>query len=316
MGDSDPRIGGGRDVALTVVTASDTKFFPHLRNLLASLGRQTAPAESIVVVDVGLDDAQRAQLAAAGCRIAVYGGELFGDVRRDLAALEVRACLDLLLPEAEFILWLDADIWLQSRRYLAELRSFAGDYDLVVTPQMDAGYSGGRTGVHVGRGWFGLPRLSGWNHDLYVEAYGKAVAYAMASSSVMNGGFFLAPRRSAFWEEYRRRYREARCRKFGVDQVALTRTAVEARIATAVLDAGFNWLCSFWQPVLDASSDFFRKPNPPYDVIRAIHLADAAKWQPYAIRRVGGGERQVAFYDPATVAAAIDACAAHDERRR
>ena len=99
MGDSDPRIGGGRDVALTVVTASDTKFFPHLRNLLASLGRQTAPAESIVVVDVGLDDAQRAQLAAAGCRIAVYGGELFGDVRRDLAALEVRACLDLLLPD-------------------------------------------------------------------------------------------------------------------------------------------------------------------------------------------------------------------------
>lgn len=299
---------------LVLVTACDHGYFAHLANLLASLRHQTAPPERVVIVDVGLNDAERAQLAAAGHSVVPYAGNLLGDVKPHLAALEVRACLDELVPDAEIILWLDADIWLQSTTYLAELRGFARDHDLLVTPQMDAGYGGGRTGLRVKAGWLGIPRIRSWNHDLLAAAYGRDVAHRLASHAIVNGGFVLARRDSRFWAEWRRIYRAARCRKFGIDQVSLTRVFVETKLRAAALDPVYNWCCSFTPPVLDRAGDFFRKPNPPYAVLHALHLTDVAKTTRYTVRRLGGGTQDVAFFDPATVAAAIDACAAHRSR--
>ncbi len=307
---------GSRDPAasLTLVTASDHAYFAHLENLLTSLRHQTAPPERIVIVDVGLTEAERERLAGSGHALVRYDGRLLGGIKAHLAALEVRACLDELVSDGELILWLDADIWLQSPDYFADLRGFARDYELLVTPQMDAGYNGGRTGLRVKPGWLGIPRISGWNHDLLVEAYGRAVAYRLASHATMNGGFFLAHRQSRFWEEFRRIHRAARVRKFGVEQVALTRVFVEAGLRAAALDPAYNWGCSFTAPVLDAAGDFFRKPNPPYAALHALHLTDVAKTTRYAIRRLGGGTQDVAFFDPATVAAAIDGWAVYRRR--
>ena len=65
---------GPRDAAgaLTVVTACDHGYFAHPANLLASLRRQTAPPERVVIVDVGLSEAERAQMTAAGHSVVRY----------------------------------------------------------------------------------------------------------------------------------------------------------------------------------------------------------------------------------------------------
>lgn len=309
------RVRGARGKALTVVTASDHQYFAHLLNLLNSLNYQNKMPDRLVVVDVGLTKMEREFVQAAKCDLINYPGTLFGDVRADLAALEVRPCLDQLLPEAEHILWLDADIWLQSPSYLTELCEYIQDYELLVSLQIDAGYDSGRPAIRVKSGMFGAPRISGWNFDLLMECYGQAVAFPLISRATVNGGLFLAHRTSVFWEEWRRRYRQTKYRKVGTDQISLTRTYVEVPLRAAALDASFNWCCSFVAPIFDETGDFFRKPNPPYDIIRGIHLNGHAKTARFDVRRHRGTQTEISFADPHVIAAAIASCREYINRQ-
>lgn len=308
-------VGAKRGDTLTVVTASDHQYFRHLQNLINSLNSQDTRPGRLVIVDVGLTKTERDFLLGAKCDIIEYPGSLFGDVRAELAALEVRPCLDQLLPEAQHILWLDADIWLQSPSYITELCEYIQDYELLVSLQIDVGYDGGRPAIKVKSGMLGTPHISGWNFDLLAECYGRAVAFPLVSRATVNGGFFLAHRDSVFWEEWRRRYRQTKHRKTGTDQIALTRTYVEVPLRAAALDASFNWCCSFVAPIFDQTSNFFRKPNPPYDIIRGLHLNGHAKTEQFNIRRFRGTQTKISFADPHVVAAALASCREYTRRR-
>ncbi len=297
-------------LSLAVVTASDAAFYPHLQNLLHSLARQQARPDRVLVIDAGLSGDQRDALHASGHTLVSPRDWLPGTQDPMLMSTAIRPQLDRVAPDVDLILWLDADMWLQSPTYVAEMHEFSRDYELLAVPQLDASYRNGRIGHRIRPVVFGLARLSGWNFDRMAKGYGHAVACRAGTGASINAGMFLARRQSTFWEEWRRRYDASRFRGFGLDQVSLTLTFREAPLVCAALDASYNWVCQIAPPVFDAGADFFRKPNPPYHPIGAIHMTSTTKNTPLAIRRLGGGEAEVALYDPAVVAEAIRACSA------
>ncbi len=281
----EPPAGAAPRVA--VVTASDSRFMPFLRGMLASLAGQTVQAAHIACFDIGLNAADRAWLAKRGVQVAKPGAHLGVDaaaVRPALLSFLARPFLPSYFPGFDVYVWIDSDVWLQDGAVLETYVGGALAQGIAVTHE--------RTGAYRFQAW-----LLAWTGKHLLRGYGVTDTAWLLTHRQVNAGFFALSATAPHWDAWAQRYRAALRRTGDLvphDQFALNHALYgglldRRRLPACLLPPRFNWICDRGVPMWSDAAQAFCEPRTPYAVIGALHLAGPAKRQVYAIRRTGGG---------------------------
>ena len=187
-----------------VVTGGDSGYFPLIDELCASVrSHHDARALGLVVIDGGLEADQKQRVVDHwGGRILEVGwdfdiaeGRIRG--REHLKVLTSRTFLDQRLPDAELILWLDGDAWVQDAGALDLLFQGAALGRVAVVSQTSR-YSN----VAMSLKWGPL----GWaqvRSQLYKNArragLGEELARRIGDKPTFNAGVFALARTAPHW---------------------------------------------------------------------------------------------------------------------
>ena len=214
--------------APVVVTGGDAGYFPLVDELCASI-RAFKPADAVAlaVIDGGMTGEQLAWLSSQwGARVldVGWGFDIPERQRRKRPALKVltaRTFLDQHLPEAEVIVWMDGDTWVQDPAGL-ELMIRGGETGRLAVVSQTSRYAAKAMSVRWAA--FGYAQV---RSILYKGArrarLGERLARTVGDKPTFNAGVFALRRDAPHWEVWRRR--QAEClrhgRVFTSDQLAL-----------------------------------------------------------------------------------------------
>jgi hypothetical protein len=281
-----PAAGGGT-TDLIVASASDSGYFPLLRDAVASV-RALRRNVAIGIFDLGLSAEQRAWLAARDATvirpdwdIAFPGRERAPDV---LKAEFARPFLPRYFPGYGTYFWLDADAWLQDWAVVELYCAAAGRDRLAITPEIDRAYK-----RHYKR-----PKPFGWTlaWKNYRKAFGWRVADRLGRNPMVNSGVFALHAEAPHWEAWRRVLAQIlqRTRFTPAAQTALNYVIFAERLPVNFLPAYCNWMPGDAPPAFDAVRGLFVEPYVPHEVIGVMHLAGSEqKDLVFHLNRLDGG---------------------------
>jgi hypothetical protein len=273
---------------LLIVSASDTKFFNLLKDMILSLERlaqrssRAVEAYDLGIIDLGLSDVDRVWLAERNATIVKPSPHLgHGSAERPLElAFLVRPFLPDYFPGHEVYCWIDSDVWLQTEEAVRNLVEGARSQGMAIAHESERAYRFQR--------WLFL-----WTAKHFVLGYGPWRGLWLLSRHHLNAGMFAIRAGAPHWDAWARRYKAAIDRTGKItphDQFALNQAIHQDRLPTRLLDAGANWICDRGVPMWSDEAEAFCRPYAPHTVISALHLAGPGKRTAYRIRRTGGGE--------------------------
>ena len=271
-----------------IVTASDSRFMPFLRGMLASLGGQLTRATiQVACFDIGLTGADQAWLALQGVQVAKPRAHLgidAGSTRPALLSFLARPFLPDYFSGFDVYVWIDSDVWLQDPVVLDAYVQGALASGIAVTHE--------RTNAYRFQAW-----LLAWTGKHLLRGYGIADTAWLLTRRQVNAGFFALSAGAPHWQVWAKRYEAALARTGDLvphDQFALNHTLHgglldRSRLPACLLPPRFNWICDRGIPMWNDADEVFCEPHTPYAAIGALHLAGPAKGRTYRISRTGGG---------------------------
>ena len=180
------------------------------------------------VLDVGLNPAQAAELAQAGCHLATPGWDVditrWKGVPTWFRAMTARPFLPNYVKDADIILWLDADIWVQDLTMLGDYVDIAREGGFAVCLEMDRCYNS----VFLRNS----SREEYYNN--LSRYFGEDVANRLIHLPMMNCGAFAMPVTHPVWGLWQQTIKTAAtrfCNNF-MEQTALN-MAVYSKIGRA-----------------------------------------------------------------------------------
>ena len=272
---------------ILIVSATDSRFLPFLKGLLASLQPSLArPGVSFACFDIGLSPKDRAWLSEQGA--VVPPGSHFGlDPDTHSPALRsflARPFLREYFPGFDVYMWIDSDVWLQDQGVIEEYVQGALADGMAITHERERAYRF-------------QSFLFNWTLKHFVLGYGAPNAVHLMLRRHVNAGFFALSAAAPQWAEWARRY-EAAIQRTGKlvphDQFALNHAlhgdwSGQRPAGARLLDPRCNWICDRGAPMWNDAEQAFCKPYAPFAPIGALHLAGPAKRKVYTIKRTGGG---------------------------
>jgi hypothetical protein len=266
-----------------VVSASDTKFFGLLKDMLSSLDSQTRGSfeYELGIFDLGLSPDDLAWLGKRTDRVVPPKPHMgFGSAESPLTlAYLVRPFLPEYFPGYDIYLWIDSDVWLQSLEGPCAMVAGAGQKGMAIAHENERAYKF-------------QPWLFRWTAKHFVLGYGLARGAWLLSKPHLNAGIFATHRDAPHWGAWARHYEAAMIRTGKItphDQFALNQAIYQDKLATEILDANANWICDRGVPMWNDAEQCFCEPYAPFRRISALHLAGPGKRTAYPIRRTGGG---------------------------
>ena len=266
-----------------VVTASDSRFLPFLRGMLASIQPRVAqPAVSVACFDIGLSPEDRASLEAADIQVVrprAHLGVNAAGVRPALLSFLARPFLPEYFPNHDVYLWIDSDVWLQDITVFDEYVAGAMAEGMAITHE--------RTRAYRFQPW-----LLGWTGKHFLRGYGPLDTARLLLHRHLNAGFFALRAGAPHWQAWADRYAAAMARTGDLvphDQFALNHAIYADHLPTRFLPPRYNWICDRGIPMWNDAAGAFCEPSAPFRPIGALHLAGPAKVSRYVIRRTGGG---------------------------
>lgn len=255
---------------IAVVTASNDAYFDSLALLLKSLrGFERFGDVGIHVLDVGLNEAQTRALQADGHAIVRPGWDVdvspWKGVPEWFKAMTARPFLPSYIQDADLLLWIDADIWVQDQEMLYDYVRAAQTGRLAVCLEMDRSYDN----------VFMRNASKEIYHDNLLKYYGEEAASRLIHLPMMNCGAFAMKRDLPLWSLWQNTMRGAvkkHCSNF-LEQTALNVAVFSGDTAPHFLPARYNWMACHALPVLDEASGVFVEPSLPHDRIGLVHLA-------------------------------------------
>jgi len=213
---------------VVIVTGGDAAYFPLIEELAQSVRAQrTADEMGLAVIDGGLEPDQAALLVLRyGARVLQVGwgfeiapARIKG--REHLKVLTARSFLDQHLPDADVIVWIDGDAWVQDMAAV-DLMAQAALKDRLVVVSQTSRYSD----VVMTLQWagFGYAKVKA---QLYKNArragLPEAEARLVGDKPTFNAGVFALARTAPHWQAWRRRIAQVlvKGRVFTADQLAM-----------------------------------------------------------------------------------------------
>jgi hypothetical protein len=273
---------------IMIVTASDSRFMPFLRGMLASLaGWLRQDRVSLACFDIGLAEPDRVWLAAQGAHLLTARAHLGADataVKPALLSFLARPFLPEYLPGHDVYVWIDSDVWLQDDTVLDSYIEGALATGMAITHERTASYRF-------------QPWLLGWTTKHFALGYGLLETAYLLTQRHVNAGFFAIRAGAPHWAAWAECYQAAIARTGALvphDQFALNQAihggiTRKTSLAVTLLPPVCNWICDRGVPMWHDQARAFCDPRPPFTPIRALHLAGPAKRERYDIRRTGGG---------------------------
>ena len=292
-----------------VVTGGDAGYFPLVDELCASIRSfRDAQAVALACIDGGMTGEQKAHLAARwGASILEVGWGFDIAPRRTakrpaLKVLTARTFLDQHLPEAETILWMDGDTWVQDPAAL-DLMFKGGETGRLAVVSQSSRYAQKAMSLR----WAGLGYAQ-VRSILYKGArrarLPERLARQVGDKPTFNAGVFALNRDAPHWEAWRRR--QAEClvhgRVFTSDQLALGIIVHADGLPAELMPETCNYMGPDWMASADGARLVERYlPNAPVGI---VHMAgyDAMRLDAgltIEIPMLGGGEVRRSLRRPA-----------------
>ena len=227
-----------------IVAACDENYAWLCLNLLESLGKW---ARITHVIDIGLTPASRKAIESRCAGVVDVPEDAWTSAGVAVAyagAMTIRPQLTRLF-EHDYIMWIDADCWVQDRSAISTYFEMAerNHGNFVLAAELDAEYPHCIDAYDVRQ-----ERI----RDLHTQLWDESVAEEMHGKALLNTGVFAASRQSPVWkafeEHVQMQYLENTMLADSVrlshmaEQQSLNRVLHETQLFT-VLTAEFNWAC-------------------------------------------------------------------------
>ena len=200
-------------VERVIVTGADSRYFPLVDDLCASVRVFRSMEElGLAVVDGGLSADEKQHLAIRyGVEVLEFDwgfplAERKARGRDYLKTQIARSFLDVLLPDAGLIAWIDADAWVQDIMAVDMMFRAAEQGRLAIVSQASR-Y--GETTLPLRWGVFGYtePRSILYKNARRARLPVRQARF-LADKATLNSGVFVMARESPHWETWRRRQAE------------------------------------------------------------------------------------------------------------
>jgi hypothetical protein len=213
---------------VVIVTGGDAAYFPLIEELARSVRAQrSADQIGLAVLDGGLEPAQMqelrerygAQILQVGWGFDIAPSRIKG--RDHLKVLTARSFLNEHLPDAEVIVWVDGDAWVQDMTAI-DLMAAAARKDRLVAVSQTSRYSD--VVMTLEWGPFGYAKVKA---QLYKNArragLPEAEARLVGDKPTYNAGVFALARTAPHWAAWRKRIAQVlvKGRVFTADQLAM-----------------------------------------------------------------------------------------------
>lgn len=266
-----------------IVTAADGGYLDLLNGMIQSVRRLDDWRQvDIVVFDVGFSTEQRAALEKDGIRLIEprwhFGLSDAVAKSYERAAL-VRFFIHDYLPDYDYSLWLDPDLWLQDRGVLDRMLDGAERTGAAIAHESDR--------LYRFQGW-----LWAWNLKHKIVGSGLKNGLVLMAKTSYNLGLYCLKSDAPHWGPWRERFESALKRTQRVtpyEQFAFNEVIHVDKIPTVELSSSDNWICDRRPPVWDEETGLFCRPEAPYPPLSVLHLAGPAKSRSYEIALKNGG---------------------------
>jgi hypothetical protein len=272
-----------------LVTGSDSRYFPLMREMIASVRAKPESAS----VDLGVLDCGLAPNEVAWCRdqaanvVEPDWDVTFGpglSMPASFRAMTARPHLRRYFPGYTTYLWLDADVWVQDWSAIALFLEAAHLGDIALVPEVHRSYANFRDG----REDFEIA-----NGRAYADAFGAETAARLIRRPLNNAGVFAMSASSPAWETWSRWLADAATRSTNmIDQIALNAAIYAGAIREIRLPATCNWIAHLATPAWDEAQQTFVEPDPPFTKVGVLHLTLGTKWEPSLQIPIAGEPRR------------------------
>jgi len=275
-----------------IVTAADSGYFDLLDGMIRSVRRfEEWRHAAIVVFDVGFTPEHRSVLERDGVRL-IEPSWHFGLSDETAKSYEraalVRFFIHDYLPDYDYSLWLDPDLWLQDSGVLDRMLDGAEKTGAAIAHESDRLYSF--------QGW-----LWAWNLKHKIVGSGLRNGLTLMARPSYNLGLYCLKADAPHWTPWRERFEHALVRTKRVtpyEQFAFNEVIHIDKIPTTELASSDNWICDRRPPMFDADTELFCRPEAPYPPLSVLHLAGPAKSRTYEIEQKSGGVRTMSLRYP------------------
>ena len=283
---------------VVIFTACNDKFFHLLQGLIESLvdrwkeGFSRITSLRVMVFDIGLTEVQREFITRHADLIDIKDvklEEIFSnykglDSRIDTSfasALLVRPFLPRWANDDEMIMWIDADIWVQTPTGLDYFVWGAQSNMVSVVPECGRIVS------------FMVPNQI---NDLACYFQDIVTDEINLNAPVLNAGLFAARKDSKLWEVWGHYLAHALNSvkgivHFGIDQASFNFALYTGAISCTPLPFECNY-CTWMMDLVNIRGKFVM-PTVPFEMIHNLHLVGVEKWKERTIKMLDDEGRRL-----------------------
>ena len=268
----------------TIVTLTDSNYFPLLEELINSIKRfEESKDTAICILDAGLSEEQKNKLSSkvdeiksAEWDIKVLESKIKG--REWLKSQVSRAFLPKYFPNYEKYLWIDCDAWVNDWKTIDLYFKACEDSKLGITQTIGPGYKI-TSKVDWVFGKLAIIKSQNFKHAIKSKI-NLEKARKLAFAPHINIGVFSLEKNSKSWEIWQNNLRETLKGGdiFGSEQLAMNISVYYDNIETEFLPLNCNWITSNLLPKFDEANNTFVEPYLPNYKIGIMHLA-AGIWK-------------------------------------
>ena len=262
-----------------IVTGSDKKYYPFLKNLINSLiNSNSLDICDLCILDVEDNsqyleelDSKITKKKKANFNLNI----LFKDRQDWFKLLTERPFMKDYFPGYDKYIWMDADTEVLSNDGIKNIIDACEDKDLAIAPEINASYVFKSSKFGIKKIFKSYYKISGWSFKNYRKYFSDRIGEDLFFKPLFNNGIFCLKSTSKIWDLWKTEYQGALNKaktSYGIktDQLSLNKIIYENFEKISILDSTNNWLVSRSEKIKRINNDFFT-PSFPNRKINILH---------------------------------------------
>lgn len=262
-----------------IVTGSDKKYYPFLKNLVNSLiNSNSLDICDLCILDVEDNsqyleelDSKITKKKKANFNLNI----LFKDRQDWFKLLTERPFMKDYFPGYDKYIWMDADTEVLSNDGIKNIIDACEDKDLAIAPEINESYVFKSSKFGIKKIFKSFYKISGWSFKNYRKYFSDRIGEDLFFKPLFNNGIFCLKSTSKIWDLWKTEYQGALNKaktSYGIktDQLSLNKIIYENFEKISILDSTNNWLVSRSEKIKRINNDFFT-PSFPNRKINILH---------------------------------------------
>ena len=243
---------------IAIVTGSDKKYFPFLKNLVFSLVK----SKSLEIADLCILDVEDSNDYLSELEDFIYQKKKakfnlelkFKDKENWFKLLTERPFIKDYFPGYEKYVWLDADTHVLDKESIINLG--------------------------IKKLFFSLYKITGWSFKNYKKYFNSELAENLFFKPLFNNGVFCIKSNSKIWGLWKNEYQLALNKaktSYGIktDQLSLNKILYENFNIVSIMDSTNNWIIDKSEPLFfDKDNKLLLTPSYPRRKINILHFTN------------------------------------------